>query len=340
MLTEEYASRAIKEKIEEFIIPLSRKGLKAITLNNYRELLYRDLWFLHEDGRSVVPSKITASDIEFLIEKRWTGAPKYNHNRRSVFFRFLQYHNNNLVKEYPMPVNSCVRTTIGPDKWLSDEEAIAMYLACEDPVERWVCHAELKLGLRRFDLTNIMRDDVFSGYVDVLGKGGKRAPVAFVGDTSDVLRELYLHLERVIDGVKDPPRSLLLYRIGSYRPKVGVFKKTALDNMIKRIAKRAGIDRPVTHHMLRRTCARMWLRSGASIDEISMMLRHSSKDTTMIYLGLTVDDLKKGAMRFDDYFNAKKANFRGVENSQMKGVSQIEKVDRARFELAASTMPR
>jgi len=320
ILTAEYADRSIKENINKFLVPLQRAGLKQLTLDNYRESLYRDLWYLYSSGYNTTPSKISSVEIDHLISKRWVGAPKYNHNRRSVFFRFLEYHENNIVKEYPTPRNLCVRSTIGPDKWMSDDEAIAMYLACESPLEKWVIHAELKLALRRFDMTNVTRDDVYFGYIDVLGKGNKKEPVAFVSDTRQVLEDLYVYLDEVTAGIENPPRDLLLYRVGSYHARVGVLQKTALDNMIKRIAKRAGIERSVSHHMLRRTCARMWKRSGAPIDDIQMMLRHSSRETTMIYLGLTVDDKSTSAMRFDDYFNQQKANFR------RKGFSQEDAI--------------
>jgi len=339
MTAPEYARRTIRESVNAFLVPLTRKGLKSITLDNYREILYRDLWYLYEKGLPYLPSKITDTEVEVLIKDRWTGAPKYNHNRRSVFFRYLDYHGNPLIKEYPSPRYSSQSSTIGPDHWLTDEEAVAMYGACIGPVEKWVVHAELKLGLRRFDLQNVTRDDVYFGYIDVLGKGNKRSPVAFVGDTADVLQDLFLHLEEVTADVPDPPRDLLLYRTGSYRVRLGAYQKTALDDMIKRVAARAGITRNITNHMLRRTCARMWLRSGASIDEVSLMLRHTNTETTRVYLGLTVDDQKVAAMRFDEYFRRKQDLFRNGEFSQI--ISEPDKnVDSARFELAASTMPR
>ena len=308
-VTSEYARRSIREDVAKFLVPLRRAGLKDITLNGYQEILYRDLWNLHTSGYTVCPSKIGPLEIDYLISDVWTGAPKYIHNRRSVFFRFLDYYENKYVKEYPMPRGFSQRTTIGPDKWLSDAEAVAMYDACENPLEKYVIHAELKLALRRFDLSNITRDDVYLGYIDVLGKGSKREPVAFVGDTRQVLEDLYVYLDEITKDVTDVPQELLLYRKGKYKPEVGVLRKTALDNIVKDVARRAGIERSVSHHMLRRTCARMWIRSGASVDEVQRMLRHSSRETTMIYLGLTVDDKSVGAMRFDDYFNRQRDAF-------------------------------
>lgn len=337
----EYAKRMIRETVEKFLTPLIRAGRTDITINGYRDSLHRDLMFLFDNGLEVHPSKIGGAEIELLISDQWTGAPKYNHTRRSVFFRYLKYHGNTEYMEYPSPRNSTFRTTIGPDKWLSDEEAVRYYLACRTPVEKWLAHGMLKLMLRGFDIRNVTVDDVYLGYIEVLGKGRTREPVAFVGDTAEVLAELYAYRNEIIEGIEDPPRDLLVYRGGtSMRPRVGVYQKTAIDDRIREIGERAGIDRPVTKHMLRRTGARMCLRSGASEDEVSRALRHKSKDTTRIYLGLTVDDLKPTAIRFDHYFNQRmeefrKGNFRTHEKSE-----PVKMVDRARFELAASTMPR
>ena len=335
-VTEAYADRMIRENIEKFLVPLRRAGLKQITLGNYSELLQRDLWALYHGGYPITPSKIDVECIDYMIAHVWTGAPKYIFNRRSAFFRFLAYHNNNIGKEYPMPRGLSFRTTIGPDDWLSDHEAVAVYEACETPLEKWVIHAEIKLALRRFDLSNIRREDIFFGFINVLGKGSKREPVAFAGDTRQVLEELYRYLDEVTEGLEEQPQELLLYKKFKHKPGVGILQKTAIDNIVKNVAKRAGIERSVSNHMLRRTCARMWIRSGATIDEVQGLLRHSSRETTMIYLGLTVDDKSVGALRFDDYFERQRTAF---QNSQKK-FEPVKIVDRARFELAASTMPR
>ena len=337
--TPDYAKRAIDEKIETFMVPLRRKGLKARTIQNYAESLFRDLWVLYSAGLEFCPSKIDAAEMEYLIKEHWTGAPKYNLNRRTIFTSYLQYHCNKIIKEYPIPHNLSQRTTIGPDDWLSDEEAVAMYLACEDPMEKWVVHGMLKLALRKYDLMNVTRDDVFLGFINVLGKGDRREPVAFVGDTRQVLADLYAYLDELCAGFTDVPRDLLIYKRGVYKTSLGVYQKTAISDMIEDIAKRAGIERHVKCHMLRRTCARMYRRSGAPITEIQIALRHKSPQTTRDYLGLLVDDLSVAALRFDDYFNQQKANFR--RNGFSQEISEpVKGVDWARFELAASTMPR
>jgi|GEM_PF-1569559 len=323
----DYVRRTIRETVEKFLTPLIRAGRAERTIEGYRDSLYRDLWFLYENGEDIHPSKISVDGIELLISDQWKGAPKYNHNRRSIFFRYLDYHDNALSKEYPSPRNSTQRVTIGPDKWLDNHEAVAFYLACETPVEKWLGHGLMKLMMRGHDLRNVTVDDIYMGYIEVLGKGGRREPVSFMGDTAAVLTELFEYRNEVISGIANPPRDLLVYRAGpKFRPRVGVYQKTAIDDMVRELGERAGIDRKVTKHMLRRTGARMCLRSGASEEEVSRALRHASVETTRIYLGLTVDDLKPVAMRFDDYFNQRKEEFqKGGFRTQTETIARSEK---------------
>ena len=307
--SDEYARRIIRETVNKFINPLIKAGRSEITITGYTEVLHRELWFLYENGLNFNPILIGEKEIDFLIKERWTGAPKYNHNRRTIVFNYLKYHRNEVVREYPSPRNSAQRVTIGPDKWLSDEEAVAYYNACQTPLEKYVAHCLLKWALRGHDMRSITIDDIYVGYVEVVGKGGRRDPVSFVGDSAKVLEDMFAYRRKVVEGIPNAPRDMLVYRIGSFRPRCGIYQKTAIDDIVRELGERAGIERRVTKHMLRRTGARMCLRSGSTEDEVSRMLRHKSKDTTRIYLGLQVDDLKPIAMRFDEYFNRKQEAF-------------------------------
>jgi integrase/recombinase XerD len=61
---------------------------------------------------------------------------------------------------------------------------------------------------------------------------------------------------------------------------------------IRRLAKAAGIERPVTPHSMRHTFATHMLRGRADIRHIQAMLGHASVATTQIYTRVEVTDLK------------------------------------------------
>ena len=63
--------------------------------------------------------------------------------------------------------------------------------------------------------------------------------------------------------------------------------------MVKKYAKEANIDKKVTPHKLRHTCATHLLQEGAHLVSIQKLLGHKSLTTTQIYLHITITDLKE-----------------------------------------------
>jgi site-specific recombinase XerD len=61
---------------------------------------------------------------------------------------------------------------------------------------------------------------------------------------------------------------------------------------LKTLSQRAGIDRNVTPHMLRHTCATRWLESGLDIRHVQKLLGHSSISTTEIYTHVSDQSLR------------------------------------------------
>lgn len=331
-------SESIEREIESFLLPLTRAGRKPITIREYRAILVRTFVFLEQSGHHIATAAdIGHDEVDVLLERFWINAPKYNHNRRTTFFAFCRYFGNDIERDYPSPRNSSMRVRVD---WLSDSEAVALYNACETPLEQMVVHLELKLGLRRVDAWSIKMDSILIspedsrvGYFDVIGKFDKPRTVSFCSDTYDVLND-WLHVRDEIVGDLEDPGNLIVYRRGIYQASIHPYGKTAWDNIVHTVAEKAGIGRSISNHTLRRTCARMWFRSGASIEQISILLGHASVETTFAYLGLALADLNDGQSKFDRWWDMQ------VENFSVSGKVQEEKVDRARFELAASTMPR
>lgn len=49
---------------------------------------------------------------------------------------------------------------------------------------------------------------------------------------------------------------------------------------------------PVSCHKLRHTCATNWLKEGFSVPDIQRLLGHKNINTTMVYIDVSMDDLK------------------------------------------------
>ncbi len=87
---------------------------------------------------------------------------------------------------------------------------------------------------------------------------------------------------------------ILLNRSGSLTPGVsGVLRLTssAVAWLVERYAGQVGL-RGISPHDLRRTAAALARRGGASIEQVQVMLGHSSPQTTSQYIGegLDLDD--------------------------------------------------
>jgi len=87
-----------------------------------------------------------------------------------------------------------------------------------------------------------------------------------------------------------------------YGWKLGAYRETAIDKMIKGVAARAGIDPDLcSNHTLRRTCGRMLFHAGVPIETISKILGHADIRTTLLYLGLNIDDMNAAWSQLDAY---------------------------------------
>lgn len=97
--------------------------------------------------------------------------------------------------------------------------------------------------------------------------------------------------------------------------RVCAYRKSALDNVVTGLALRLGLS--FTHHTLRRTCGRMMLRADGKLEEIAAVLGHSDSKTTMLYLGLDLED--QGAL-MEKYANYQKAA--RIPENGISGMSQ------------------
>jgi integrase/recombinase XerD len=75
--------------------------------------------------------------------------------------------------------------------------------------------------------------------------------------------------------------------------KGGALTPRAIQYMVKKYAETAKIQKKVTPHKLRHTCATHLLQEGAHLVSIQKLLGHKSLSTTQIYLHITITDLKE-----------------------------------------------
>jgi len=148
-------------------------------------------------------------------------------------------------------------------------------------------------GLRLSELCSLKRYLEFSrGEITVRGKGEKLR-VVFISKAANQAIKNYL------DKRPDPQEWLLvsLAKVpkGSKKiPKVlGKITPRAVQRLVDKYARQAGIGERVTPHKLRHLFATDLLRNGADLRAVQEMLGHSSITTTQIYTHVTNKELKE-----------------------------------------------
>jgi integrase/recombinase XerD len=142
-------------------------------------------------------------------------------------------------------------------------------------------------GLRVSELIRLRLGDVDLGLgvVRVVGKGDKERLVP-VGDAAAASLRAYLKAGRPRLERRRTSDSLFLGRHGR-----GLTRQMFWQ-LIKRVARTAGIAGPVTPHTLRHSFATHLLEGGADLRSVQLMLGHADIGTTQIYTHLSRTHLK------------------------------------------------
>jgi len=110
---------------------------------------------------------------------------------------------------------------------------------------------------------------------------------------SDVDKSRKLLLIRQAKGSKDRmvPYPEMMEKDWKFLPiKV---KDRALQRVIRRIAKKAGITKDIHFHSLRHSCATHWMEKGRDLRSIQQLLGHARLETTSIYTHISGKFLKE-----------------------------------------------
>lgn len=147
-------------------------------------------------------------------------------------------------------------------------------------------------GLRVSELCALDRDiDMTSSELSVRGKGDK-VRVVFLSDRSRKAIQEYIDKRTDQDEalfISIGPRSRSSARSGaSIR-----ISPRSVERFIADIARRAGISKKVTPHVIRHSFATNLLRNGADIRSVQIMLGHQNIATTQVYTHITDRRLKE-----------------------------------------------
>ena len=302
----------MRELVEDFIQHLrNERGQSENTQKTYFALLNQFVaWADKEklrDWRTVELSHLMA----FLQHERGrvlANQPEESTRRLSsesvyleiaalrAFYRWAE-------NEKFLPANLAEHLSL-PRRWqrlpksLTDGE-IAKLLTPEIPETPWsLCdQALLELtyacGLRISELSAIRLEQLQleSGFINVIGKGNKERVVPLGRKAIEAVKR-YLEAGRPALVTRRTPSSVFITKRGT------AFSRSALWKRIKDRARRAGIGRNVTPHMLRHSFATHLLDHGADLRVIQELLGHASIGTTEIYTHVAGNRLRDVHRKF------------------------------------------
>ena len=144
-------------------------------------------------------------------------------------------------------------------------------------------------GIRRQELLNLKLEDIDyeKGFLRVnRGKGDKDRVVPLGSITCKYL-ENYIKLVRIDLARIKGSEYLFLTLAGTS------MEETSLRKRLHKYTKKAKINKTITPHVFRHTCATHLIQQKANIRCVQGILGHKSLDTTQKYTQITITDLKE-----------------------------------------------
>ncbi len=273
------------------------RGASAYTVRNYGREIGEFAEFLAGKGVTSWASVTPRLLDEWLGQIARSGIAPASVSRRMyevrAFFRFL-------VKREYLETNP-VEGVRGPrldrrlPRYLSVDEVVALMRAVNgsDPFslrDRAILEVLYGSGIRLGELVALDVEDIDLERREVWvreGKGGSER-VALFGRAAEAALRSYLRTGRpALVSPKHETRALFLNRYGRRLSRVSV------TNIVRDAAKRAGIRKTVTPHMLRHSFATHLMEGGADIRVVQELLGHKSPQTTQIYTHVSQRHLKE-----------------------------------------------
>lgn len=275
-------------------------GLATNTLEAYRRDLGKWQAFLAQQqvgmGEAVTPHQLTGFLSSLHARRLSSVSTARTLSTLRGWFRFLV--RAGVLPVSPMQDLSVARRAVRLPKTLTMAEVTALLdlpplPTLEDQRDRAMLELMYASGLRVSELVSVelIRLDLGAGYLRILGKGSKERLVP-IGEAARAALTQYLDHVRSALLNRRTSRALFVSRRG------GALTRQAFWKIVSRRARRAGIAKPISPHMLRHSFATHLLEGGADLRAVQAMLGHADIATTQIYTHVERSRLKQVHQRF------------------------------------------
>jgi integrase/recombinase XerD len=275
-------------------------GLAANTLESYRRDLFRLQRYLQQHQFGIgdpVPPPIIRSFFAALKQEAFAASSIARLlSAMRGWYRFLV--RERLVEASPLREITTARRPVRLPKTLTHRDITALLeLPARDRVEDQRDRVMLELlyaaGLRVSELVGLCLSqiDVNVGCLTVMGKGAKERIVP-IGETAGKILADYVDHVRPALLKGRSSRVLFISRRGRGLTRQAFWK------LLLRRARRAGISKPISPHMLRHSFATHLLEGGADLRVVQSLLGHADIATTQIYTHVEGSRLRQVHRRY------------------------------------------
>lgn len=279
-----------EEMLENYTIELEIRNYSENTIKTYSSIIRNLIDFINTEEDLYEGRKFLASFKKHLrhLKSDRDVTQDYTYLYTVVCKKFLEFNgiyfldevkNPKRTKALPKSLNEHeVQDLINAIQITEEDSKLKQNAKKRDKVILEVLYST---GLRISELVELLKKDIDfdERTIRVRGKGDKDRIVLFDERTKNLItnyideqnqRSEYVFINK--NGRKLTPRYIQM--------------------MIKEYAKKAGIKKKVTPHVLRHSFATHLLKNGVDIRVIQQLLGHSSLSTTQIYTNIDMDTIK------------------------------------------------
>lgn len=244
------------------------------------------------------PDEVTAAEVmayvTYLRRERGNGDARVNRvvTVLRCFYRAVVAMGHLEHRTNPMLAFPRLRATPVKLPVVLSEEEVRRIVACPDPGtvlglrDRAIALLLYGTGIRASECATVLEEDVdlSERTIRVTGKGGHTRVVPLNDEVVKVLSSY-----RGQRGERDPRRPFFEARTGKGMSRGAVYER------VRTHARRAGVRKRVSPHVLRHTFATHLVRAGVGLVTVRDLLGHRCISSTQVYLHVTGIELRAAA---------------------------------------------
>lgn len=261
-----------RDDMEDFLMSKALEGKSPETINRYRYELQRLLSYINKGVADVLPGDVSGYMRAYKSIRKISNLTLKN--VRAVYSSFFAWlRDRDRIRKNPMILVEEIKVEKVIKKPYSDEEREKLLRECKSIRDKAMLEFMYSTAVRVSELVRLNRSDIKFGTKNLIvyGKGAKERTV-YLNDKAN------LYLQEYLQSRTDSSEALFV----SVRSPHKRLTKAGVEDMIRRIGRRAGVDRAYPHRF-RGTSITNALNRGMPLQEAVLFAGHAKAETTMGY---------------------------------------------------------